>query len=198
MYTVENILAQCRDTLTDYEKIRWTDSELLGYFNEAVNVLASERNDKQKSITFALDSTENTYIINGVLRYISAEDSNGINRKLYLDEEDSSLDSGSVLIVNQDEVYVSTPEDGVNLTIKYIGMPSTSNMNSNVRVGDEVALKYYILSKSYEKESDTESFQKSEVFGNKFSKELRRLMNDSSVRFIDSRSAVNVTSSYFF
>jgi|WetSurMetagenome_2_1015567.scaffolds.fasta_scaffold45737_3 hypothetical protein len=198
MYTVENILAQCRDTLTDYEKIRWTDSELLGYFNEAVNVLASERNDKQKSITFALDSTENTYIINGVLRYISAEDSNGINRKLYLDEEDSSLDSGSVLIVNQDEVYVSTPEDGVNLTIKYIGMPSSSNMNSNVRVGDEVALKYYILSKSYEKESDTESFQKSEVFGNKFSKELRRLMNDSSVRFIDSRSAVNVTSSYFF
>ena len=198
MYTVENILAQCRDTLTDYEKIRWTDSELLGYFNEAVNVLASERNDKQKSITFALDSTENTYIINGVLRYISAEDSNGINRKLYLDEEDSSLDSGSVLIVNQDEVYVSTPEDGVNLTIKYIGMPSSSNINSNVRVGDEVALKYYILSKSYEKESDTESFQKSEVFGNKFSKELRRLMNDSSVRFIDSRSAVNVTSSYFF
>lgn len=198
MYTVENILAQCRDTLTDYEKIRWTDSELLGYFNEAVNVLASERNDKQKSITFALDSTENTYIINGVLRYISAEDSNGINRKLYLDEEDSSLDSGSVLIVNQDEVYVSTPEDGVNLTIKYIGMPSSSNMNSNVRVGDEVALKYYILSKSYEKESDTESFQKSEVFGNKFSKELRRLMNDSSVRFIDSRSAINVTSSYFF
>jgi hypothetical protein len=60
MYTVENILDQCRDTLTDYEKIRWTDSELLGYYNESVNVLSSERNDKQKSITFALDSSENT------------------------------------------------------------------------------------------------------------------------------------------
>lgn len=198
MYTVEQILTQVRDTLTDYEKNRWSDSELLSYLNESINVLASERNDRQKSITFALDSTENTYIINGVLRYVSAEDSNGYKRKLYLDEEEAMEDNGGILIVNQDEVYVVTPEDDVNLTIKYIGMPNESNMSSYVRVGDEVAIKYYILSKSYEKETDTESFQKSQVFMGRFNSELKRLLNDSSIRFIDSRSNTNTTTSYFY
>ena len=100
--------------------------------------------------------------------------------------------------MNQDEIYVSTPEDDVSITIKYIGMPNASNVDSLVRVGDEVAIKYYILAKCYEKETDTESFQKSEVFGNKFAKELRRIMNDSSIRFIDSRSNTSSTNAYFY
>jgi hypothetical protein len=65
-----------------------------------------------------------------------------------------------------------------------------------VRVGDESALKYYILSKSYEKDSDVEHFNKSGYFYGKYMDSFKSLKDASSTNYRASDS--DTTKSFFY
>ena len=56
--------------------------------------------------------------------------------------------------------------------------------------------KYYIISKAYEKETDMENFQKSEIFYNKFLGLFRLLVSASSANY--TTSTAEKSQSYFF
>lgn len=90
---VLELLGKVRDKLQDTDSIYWSNDEFIELYNECKRYLASERKESPTTTTTLtlLDNT-NEYILEGVLRYISIKDSEGIDRKLYPD--DGSGDEG--------------------------------------------------------------------------------------------------------
>ena len=85
--------------------------------------------------------------------------------------------------------------DAVTLYIKTITMPVDYNLNDEVRSGDENALKYFMVSKAYEKESDLENFQKSQYFFSVYQRELSMLLKGSKLGYV---KKTELTRGYYF
>lgn len=184
-----------RNSLQDAKKNYWTDNELLDYYSSGIRSIAAERLEEPTTTTLDLTTGTNEYIINGVLRYISIKDSNGIVRDIYPNDTTGDDDNYGVIIVDHDKIYVNTPETGVTLTIKHISLPDEPNITANVRSGDEAALKYFMLSKAYEKEMEMENFQKSQYFFSLYLKELQIILKHKKIGFINNTS---LTKGYFY
>lgn len=189
---VREILSEVRNTLQDFEKIYWDDSELLSYYNESVKSLASERVELKQTSTMPLTSDENTYKINGILRYISIKDDENNDRPLSLEDSD---DSYAIIVKNYNEIYVNDPTIGTNLYITYVGMPTEQNIEDRVRTGDEMAIKYFIIARAYEKETDTENFNKATYFFGKYKEQISRLRSASTINYVNKQL---LTKSYFY
>ena len=185
MMTVLELIVESQTTLQDSDANYWSQAELLGYYNNGIKSLAAERLEEPKTTTVPSIDDTYTYTVSGVLRYISATDSNNIERKLYPDDGSGDEDTFGIVIKDYNEIYVNTPETGVSIDIKHIAIPSVAVDSDTVRYGDDVALKYYIVSKAYEKESDLENFQKAQYFFSKYSQELVRLLKSSKLGYID-------------
>jgi hypothetical protein len=193
---VQELFSSIRDTLQDGNKNYWDDSELLGYYNECVRYMAAERKENKTSAQLLLDSTKNTYNKDGILRYIRCKDSNGVERKLYQNDMTGEDDTNGVIIEDYNRVYVNNPEDGVTLIFTVVALPQAENITAEIRTGDELSFKYYILSKAYEKDADMENFQKSSYFYSKFLEAFRQLKNSSNVNYETGNQ--NIVKSYFF
>lgn len=193
---VKELFSSIRNTLQDNNKHYWDDSELLMYYNECVRHMTAERLEDKTTATMLLSGGKNEYSTDGILRYIKCVDSNGKERKLYQDDGSGDDDILGIIIKNYNRVYVNTPEDGVTITFTIVSMPLDSNVDSIVRIGDEQPIKYYILSKAYEKDADMENFNKSGYFYAKFIDGFRQLKNASSVNYMSGN--VQSTKSYFY
>ena len=194
--TVKVLLQQVRNVTQDAEGSYWSDSDLLGYYNECKRSMASERFESKTTATLTLDPLVNEYDTTGILRYIKCKDDEGTVRKLYPDDDSGENDTNGIVVVAYNKVYVNDPTVGSVLTFSIISLPQEDNLESDVRVGDENALKYYILSKAYEKETEMESFAKSDVFYSKYQREFARLIDASSVNY--TASAIHTTQAKFF
>lgn len=193
---VNELFASIRNTLQDNNKEYWDDSELLMYYNECVRHMTAERLEDKTTATMLLSDGKFEYDTDGILRYIKCVDSNGKERKLYQDDGSGKDDELGIIIKNYDRVYVNTPADGVTVTFTIVAMPVDGNLTSRVRIGDEQPLKYYILSKAYEKDADMENFNKSGYFYAKFIDGFKQLKNASSVNYMSGN--VQATKSYFY
>lgn len=193
--TVRELLQQVRDTLQDQDRNYWSESELINLYNDAKRLIASERIEDKTTTYLSLDSTENEYAVDGVLRYISAKDSNNIDRQLYADDGSGDSDDYGIIIKTYNLVYINTPEDDVTVTFKVVSMPSEDNLNDTVRTGDENSIKYYILSRAYEKETEMENFQKAQYFFSKYQIEFKTAKKNASVGY---RNDTKTTKAYYY
>ena len=193
---VQELFSSIRDTLQDGNKTYWDDSELLGYYNECVRYMSAERLENKTTASLLLDKTKNTYDTDGILRYIRCVDSDNNERKLYSNDLSVVDDNMGVIVENYNRVYVNDSSIGDSLIFTIIALPDDSNVTSRIRSGDELSLKYYILSKAYEKDSDMENFQKSGYFYSKFLEAFRQLRNSTSVNYMAGNS--NLVKSYFY
>lgn len=185
-----DLMEQTKDILQDTDSDYWSESELVDYFNNGVRTLAAERKEEPTTTTVTAYTDTNEYAVDGVLRYISAVDSNNLERKLYPDDKSGDDDYYGIIIRDYDTIYVNNPLDDTPLSIKTITMPEAVNLDSEVRVGDESALKYFALSKAYEKESDVENFQKAQYFFQLYQRELALLLKNSKSGYIDNTGLV--------
>ena len=193
---VNVLLQQIRNVLQDGEGTYWDDSELLGYYNECKRSMASERLELKTSATLVLDPLKNEYDTSGILRYIKCKDADGTKRELYPNDDSGEDDTDGVVILAYNRVYVNDPTVGDTLTFQIIALPPEDNLTSEVRFNDENAFKYYVLSKAYEKETDSENFAKSDVFYSKYKREFDRLLDASSVNY--TASSVDKTEAKFY
>lgn len=192
---VRELLAQVRDITQDINSTYFSESELLNLYNECKRYLALDRQDITSTTTIELFASTNKYTIDGVVRFSKITDSNGVDRAIYPDDDSGILDSGGIVLLNSNQIYVNTPEDGVTLTIKGIMFPEEDNLNDTIRVGDESSYKYYILSKCYEKDSDMEQFQKAQYFANMFNSSYQNVRNTARMNY---QNKTNTTKGYYF
>lgn len=193
---VIELFSEVRNTLQDLDKNYWDDSELLSYYNECKRSMASERLENKTSATLTLDPLKEIYDTTGILRYISCVDNNGAVRKLYPDDGSGESDLDGIIIEDYNRVKVNDPSKGTTLTFKIVAMPETDNLQNKVRIGDENCLRYYIISKAYEKDSDMENFQKSEYFYNKFLQSFKMLRDAASANYKMSTVSTTVAQYY--
>lgn len=193
--TVRELLQQVRDTLQDTDRVYWSESELINLYNDAKRLIASERVEDKTTTSLLLSADTNTYSIDNVLRYISAKDSNDISRQLYPDDDSGDGDTYGIIIKAYNSVYVNSPEDDVTVTFKVVSMPSEDNLNDTVRTGDENSIKYYILSKAYEKENEMENFQKAQYFFAKYQTEFKSAKKNANVGY---RADTRTTKAYYY
>lgn len=193
---VIELFSEARNTLQDLDKNYWDDSELLSYYNECKRSMASERLENKTTATLTLDPLKEVYDTTGILRYISCRDNNDLERKLYPDDGTGDADLDGIIIEDYNRVKVNDPSKGTTLTFKIVAMPEDDNLQNIVRVGDENALRYYIISKAYEKDTDMENFQKSEYFYNKFVMNFKMLKDAANADY--RTSAVSTTVSQFY
>lgn len=192
---VIELIAQVRDNLQDSDANYWHDSELLNLYNECKRNISAERQEINSTKTVVLTDSTYEYTVDGVLRYISAKDSNGNDLVLYADDGTGDDDEYGIIIQSYDSIYVNSPATGVTITFKVISFPNDDNLNTTIRSGDENTYKYYILSKAYEKESDMENFQKSGYFWGMFKDSVEFLKKNAKMNYID---ATNITKGYFY
>ena len=193
--TVRELLQQVRDTLQDTDRVYWSESELINLYNDAKRLIASERVESKTTTTLTLSEDTNEYTMNDVLRYISAKDSDGFDRPLYPDDDSDNGDYYGIIVKSYDKVYVTTPADDIVITFKIIAMPSEDNLNDTVRSGDENSIKYYVLSKAYEKETDMENFQKAQYFFSKYQVEFKTAKKSANVGY---RNDTRTTKAYYY
>jgi len=180
---VVELFANIRNVLQDISKTYWDDPELLGYYNECKRSMAAERLEDKTTATLTLDPLRNEYNTDGILRYIYAEDDEGTDRPLYPNDKTGENDSNGIIVLDYNKIYVNDPELNAAIIFQVVAMPSEDNISSLVRAGDENALKYYILSKAYEKDSDMENFAKSDAFYAKYTTALKPLKNASNANY---------------
>jgi hypothetical protein len=192
---VSELLTQTRSVLQDADANYWTATELLDYYNSGLRSIASERIEEPTSTDVAEIDATNEYTVSGVLRYISIKDSNNVDRPIYPDDGSGDDDTYGVIILDYDRIYVNNPTTGVTLTIKNISLPADAVTTDTVRSGDDTALKYYMLSKAYEKEHEMENFQKSTYFLGLYQRELMKILNAGKLGY---RNIVEITKSYFY
>ena len=193
---VEELFSSVRNTLQDHTKTYWDDSELLAYYNECVRSMSAERLENKTEATLILDPTKNEYDTSGILRYIRAEDNEGTTRNLYPNDESGEDDTLGIIIQNYNRIYVNDSSVGTSIILQVVAFPEDANVSSSVRSGDENAIKYYILSKAYEKDSDMENFQKSSYFYGKYMTEFKLLKDSSSVNY--KSSSADRTTAYYY
>ena len=181
--TVLELIAQVRDNLQDSDANYWHESELLNLYNECKRHLSAERQEVNSTTNVILIDDTYTYSVDGVLRYISAVDSDDVVRPLYPDDGTGDDTANAIIIKNYNQIYVNTPETGVTTTLKVIAFPEDDNLSTTVRSGDENAYKYYILSKAYEKEQETENFQKSSYFRSMYTDAITYLKKNASLKY---------------
>lgn len=192
---VSELITQTRSVLQDADANYWTDAELLDYYNSGLRSIASERIEEPKSTDVAEIDATNEYTVSGVLRYISIKDSNNVVRPIYPDDGTGDDDTYGVIILDYDRIYVNNPTTGVTLTIKNISLPVDAVTTDAVRIGDDTALKYYMLSKAYEKEQEMENFQKSQYFLGLYQREIMKILKSGKLGY---RNIVEITKSYFY
>ena len=180
---VLELLNSVRNKLQDLDKNYWDDSELLADYNECKRSMAAERLEGKTTATLILDPLKNEYDTTGILRYISSKDDIDNTRALYPNDSSGDDDAKGVVIIDYNRVYVNDPTIGSSITFQVVALPSDDNLTSLVRVGDENAMKYYILSKAYEKEGDMENFTKSDVFYRKYMEVFAKLKNASNANY---------------
>jgi len=180
---VEELLSAVRNTLQDSEKNYWDDSELLSYYNECKRSMAAERLENKTTASLTLDPLKNEYDTSGVLRYIRASDDVGTDRPMYPNDETGTDDTAGIIILDYNKIYVNDPTQATTLTLQIVALPNEDNLSGVVRAGDENAMKYYILSKSYEKDTDMGNFQKADTFYGKYMRLFALLKNASSANY---------------
>lgn len=193
---VKVLMQRVRNVLQDVEGIYWTDSDLLNYYNDCKRAMASERFEMKTTATLTLDPLVNEYDTTGILRYINCKDDTGTKRTLYPNDESGDLDTDGVIIITYNRVYVNDPTVGTTLTFQIIALPPEDNLEDEVRLGDENALQYYMLSKAYEKDTDMENFAKSESFYGKYKRVFARLLDAASTNY--TASTADKTEAKFF
>lgn len=193
---VETLFATIRNTLQDHDKNYWDDSELLAYYNDCVRVMAAERKENNTTATLTLDPVQYEYDTSGILRYVRCIDDEGTTRELYPDDLSGKDDNAGVVIKNYNKVYVNDPSLGSVLTFTVVAFPDEENLTSTVRAGDESALRYYVLSKAYEKDSDMENFQKATYFYQMYQQAFNVLKEASSSNY--KARTVETTTTYFY
>jgi hypothetical protein len=181
--TVLQLITSCRDVLQDQDKTYWDDSELLNFYNECKRTMAQDRLEIKTTATLVLDPLKNDYDTDGILRYIRAEDDLGNFRTFYPNDESIGIDSNGIIIKDYNKIYVADPTIGTTITMEVVSLPIEDNLTGTVRLGDENALKYYILSKAYEKETDMENFTKADYFYSKYMREFAKLMDSASANY---------------
>lgn len=193
---VSELLAIVRNTLQDSDKTYWDDSELVSHYNECKRSMTAERLENKTTATLILDPLKNEYDTSGILRYVRAEDDTGLKRELYPDDESGDEDNNGIVILAYDKVYVNDPTIGTTLTFKIVAMPREDNLTADVRSGDENALKYYILSKAYEKDTDMQNFDKARIFYAQYENIFKPLKNASSANYRTNVVQTTVSSFY--
>jgi hypothetical protein len=194
--TVLELLTSVRNTIQDHDKNYWDDSELLSYYNECKRTMSAERLEIKTTATMVLDPLVNEYKTDGILRYINAKDDEGRERKLYPNDGSDNGEQTAIIIKDYNKVYVNDPEVGTSIVFEVVSLPAEDNLPNDVRLGDENAFKYYILSKCYEKETDAENFQKSDYFYNKYLREFARLMDSASANY-KTATVMKTVANYF-
>jgi hypothetical protein len=181
--TVRELITTLRSVLQDQDKTYWDDSELLNFYNECKRTMAQDRLEIKTTATLVLDPLKNDYDTDGILRYIRAEDDLGNFRTFYPNDESIGIDSNGIIIKDYNKIYVADPTIGTTITMEVVSLPIEDNLTGTVRLGDENALKYYILSKAYEKETDMENFTKADYFYSKYMREFAKLMDSASANY---------------
>lgn len=193
--TVLQLIAEVRDNLQDADANYWHESELLNLYNECKRNISAERQEINSTKTVTLTDNTYEYTVDGVLRYISAKDSNNNDMVLYADDGTGDDDVYGIIVQSYNSIYVNSPATGVTLTLKVIAFPSEDNLSATVRSGDENAYKYYMLSKAYEKEQEMENFQKSGYFWQMFQNSLNYIKKNARLNHI---GAINTTKGYYY
>jgi len=180
---VIELFSGIRNTLQDLDKTYWDDSELLGYYNECKRSMAAERLENKTTATLTLDPLKNEYDTSGILRYIYATDDLDNDRDLYPNDKSGEDDVNGIIILDYNRIYINDPTVGSTVTIQIVALPDEDNLTSLIRAGDENALKYYILSKAYEKDTDMGNFQKSGIFYQKYEQLFKKLREANNANY---------------
>jgi len=192
---VRELIAKVRDKLQDTDSTYWSDSEFIDLYNECKRYISAERKENPTTIQVITNSNNYVYKVNNVLRYISAKDNKGYVRELYPDDTTGDEVSSAIIVQSYDTIYVNNPIDNEVINLKVISFPNEDNLNDAIRMGDEEAYTYFILSKSYEKDTDMEQFQKAQYFWSMFEGALKSVKKNSSLNFIND---LKLTKSYFY
>ncbi len=180
---VEDLLSMVRDVLQDHDKSHWDDSELLSYYNECKRTMAMDRLENKTTATLTLDPLKNVYDTTGAVRYIRMKDDLGNDRPLYANDLSGEDDGYGIIVEDYNRIRVVDQTIGTYIYMDIVAMPTFDNLSNIIRLGDENSFKYYILSKCYEKDSDMNNFQKSDVFYNKFYREFKKLKDANSTGY---------------
>jgi len=192
---VEELFTNIRHTLQDQSKAYWTDTELLDYYNECKSDMARERQEEVSIATLILDPLKSVYNTDGILRFIEIKDDLGNTRPMY-DLMEKNDDKLGVEIISYNKLGVNDTSIGSELYIMAVVQPKFDNLDNSVRAGDETALKSYVLSKAYEKDSDMQNFQKAQYFYTKYNEIFKDLMGAKSVGY-KSRDDKTTTAYYY-
>lgn len=192
---VRELLTKVRDKLQDTDSTYWSDSELVDLHNECKRYLAAERQENPTNTIVELSENQNLYEVDGVLRFVSAKDTNGKTKKLFPDDGSGDEVKNGIIVEDYNRIYVNEPEDNVSLYIKHISFPEEDNLNDIIRQGDEESYRYFILSKAYEKDNDMEQFQKAQYFWSMFLGAMRYSKKNSNINYIDTQDSIK---SYFY
>jgi len=92
-------------------------------------------------------------------------------------------DVNGIIILDYNRIYINDPTVGSTVTIQIVALPDEDNLTSLIRAGDENALKYYILSKAYEKDTDMGNFQKSGIFYQKYEQLFKKLREANNANY---------------
>lgn len=195
--TVQELITDVRFTLQDTDGVYFTDTELLNTYNECKRLITFDRKDKSSTVDVATIDGTYAYTTTGVISFLKAKDSEDVERPIYTEAEydEAMEDANGVIVTNENELYVVTPETGVTITFTTISMPSDSIVTDAVRLGDEAAYKYYLLAKSYEKDTDLEQFQKAQYFTQLFRSAYG---NTKKITSQNNRTIKSQTESHFF
>jgi len=193
---VEELFIRVRHTLQDNDKAYWTDSELLDYYNECRDDMFRERKEEVSSATLILDPLKKEYDTSGIMRFISAKDDEDNDRPIYGLGDMNDLDVMGIEIVDYNKIKVNDPTVGSSIEILAVVKPRDSNLDNSVRVGDESAIKNYVLSKAYEKDTDMQNFGKAQYFNGKYMAIFKDLKGASAVGYRAKNE--ETTKSYFY
>ncbi|WP_373069828.1 DUF6682 family protein [Sulfurimonas sp.] len=148
--TVQDFNTSIRYKLQDEAKNRWTDVELLDYTNEGLRDIAVRTFYNKIDEDISVLSTQTTYTLTKEpIKVYSVNSYQQFTQP------------------TKDTLLFTNPRDE-DITVTYYAYPDavTTDIDEDIDIID--ALKYFVLSKAYEKEDIAENFNKAIYFQDKY------------------------------
>lgn len=148
--TVADFFTSARFTLQDLTGRRWTDAELLHYVNEGMRDIALRTFFNRVEETLSVVSATTIYTTTYTpIKILSVESSQQFQ------------------VTSNNEITFTNPRDE-NVIIVYYAYPQTVTTDIVEDVDIIDALRFFVLSRAYEKEDSPENFNKASYFRNKY------------------------------
>jgi len=199
MTRVEKILDRVRHEVSDLDKSRWSDINLLGLLSDAQEDIVYKTNCLHNSITIPTSPNKNTYVLpddvslltsisydNEKLKLVTRDYIEKINKDWTTAEGApeyavfDSLDRGSIKIT-------PVPSDNSPLDILYLSnpLPVLSTTDSlSLPSSYDLGLFYYVVARALSIDFDAQNTNVSNRYLTMYDREVKRFLSESSKSFL--------------